>query len=151
MSLLYIKQIAGCLLKLSPPTGLEVQRHDVHQQHASVRRKGGLQRRRGRAVLQLHLLQHGDNRDEGWLCPRFRRLKPEIHRKCATKFPTVRKERMRIIARLIWLPAFFCVLLAYTLLLKVREQEIIVNYDGQESGDYEEEENGGTFGNWDFW
>ena len=44
-----------------------------------------------------------------------------------------------------------CVLLLYTLLLKVREQEIIVNYDGQESGDYEEEDNGGAFGSWDFW
>ena len=46
---------------------------------------------------------------------------------------------------------FVCTLLVYTLLLKVREQEIIVNYDGQESGDYEEEDNGGAFGSWDFW
>ena len=30
----------------------------------------------------------------------------EVHRKCATKFPTVLKERMRIIARLIWISAF---------------------------------------------
>jgi hypothetical protein len=34
---------------------------------------------------------------------------------------------------------------------QVREQEIIVNYDGEESGDYEEEDNGGAFGRWDFW
>ena len=37
------------------------------------------------------------------------------------------------------------------LLLKVKAEEMIVNYDGQESGDYEEEDNGGTFGSWDLW
>jgi len=34
---------------------------------------------------------------------------------------------------------------------QVKAEEMIVNYDGQESGDYEEEDNGGTFGSWDLW
>ena len=73
--------------------------------------------------------------------------KPELHRKFAIKFLTVLKARMRIIAR------FVCIAMASFLYLlsKVKVEEMIVNYDGQESGDYEEEDNGGTFGSWDLW
>ena len=125
-----------------------MQRHHLHQQHPSVRREGGLQRRRGRAVLQLHLLRHADHRHGGG-CEfiDFVDTKPELHRKFAIKFLTVLKARMRIIAR------FVCIAMAsfLYLLLKVKAEEMIVNYDGQESGDYEEEDNGGTFGSWDLW
>ena len=40
----------------------------------------------------------------------------EVHRKFVTKFPTVLKERMRIIARLIWIYAFRCFVLMSCLL-----------------------------------